>query len=321
LKESEIMSAKNKPLTGTRIGILGKGGSGKSTVTLLLAKALQNHGYDVCVLDADSTNLGLHQGLGIDKCPLPLIDYFGGMVFSGGLVTCPVDDPFPLQGADISFGDLPGEYYVRHSGGILFLAAGKIADQGPGAGCDGPVAKIARDLRIRGFGENPVTLVDFKAGFEDSARGAITSLDWSIVVVDPTNAAIQMASDMVNMVHQMKAGALPATEHLESPELVEIANMLFRESNIKDVLFVLNRVHDQEMEDFVRSKLRERDITPIGAIREDPLIAMAWLKGTPLEGTEAIKEAERIVEQLLMDEHDQAEVALRARELMVEGYH
>jgi CO dehydrogenase maturation factor len=292
------MSTKNKPLSGTRIGVLGKGGSGKSTVTLLLAKALQNHGYDVCVLDADSTNLGLHQALGIDKCPVPLIDYFGGVVFSGGLVTCPVDDPFPLQGADVSFEDLPDEYYARSSGGILFLAAGKIADQGPGAGCDGPVAKIARDLRIHEFGENPVTLVDFKAGFEDSARGAITSLDWGIVVVDPTNAAIQMASAMVNMVHQIKDGALPATKHLESPELVEIANMLFRESDIKDVVFVLNKIHDEDMEDYVRSKLRERDITPIGAIREDPLIAMAWLKGTPLEGTEASKEAERIVGEL-----------------------
>jgi CO dehydrogenase maturation factor len=292
------MSSKHKPLTDTRIGILGKGGSGKSTVTLLLARALQEHGYEVCVLDADSTNLGLHQALGLDTCPVPLVDYFGGMVFSGGLVTCPVDDPFPLQGADVSFDDLPGEYYARSSGGILFLAAGKIASQGPGAGCDGPVAKIARDLRIHGYGANPVTLVDFKAGFEDSARGAITSLDWAIVVIDPTNAAIQMASDMVNMVQQMKAGVLPATQHLESPELVEIANMLFRESNIKDVLFVLNRVHDEDMEDYVRSKLRERDITPIGAILEDPSIAMAWLKGMPLEGAEGSKEVERIVEQL-----------------------
>jgi CO dehydrogenase nickel-insertion accessory protein CooC1 len=107
-----------------------------------------------------------------------------------------------------------------------------------------------------------------------------------------------MASDMVNMVHQMKAGALPATKHLESPELIEVANMLFRESDIKDVLFVLNKVHDEDMEDYVRSKLREQDITPIGAIREDPSIAMAWLKGMPLEGAEVSKEAERIVEKL-----------------------
>jgi len=53
----------NRILAGKRIGIVGKGGSGKSTVTVLLAKALRKHGYDVCVLDADSTNIGLHQAL------------------------------------------------------------------------------------------------------------------------------------------------------------------------------------------------------------------------------------------------------------------
>jgi len=42
-----------------RIGILGKGGSGKSTTTVLLAKAVRDSGYQVCVLDADSTNTGM----------------------------------------------------------------------------------------------------------------------------------------------------------------------------------------------------------------------------------------------------------------------
>jgi len=64
----------NKKLAGKKIGILGKGGSGKSTITVLLAKALRKHGYDVCVLDADSANIGLHQALGIDKPPASLID-------------------------------------------------------------------------------------------------------------------------------------------------------------------------------------------------------------------------------------------------------
>ena len=217
-------------LAGKRIGVVGKGGSGKSTLTVLLAIELRVRGYEVCILDADSTNIGLHQALGIPNPPSSLIDYFGGMVFSGGSVTCPVDDPTPLSGAEISLDQLPNEYVARNPEGIVLLSAGKIGDLGPGAGCDGPINKIARDLMIRTEGIPPVTLVDFKAGFEDAARGSITGLDWVLVVVDPTNAAIQMAIHMEAMVNKIKAGNLPATEHLEDPELVKLAQSIFRES-------------------------------------------------------------------------------------------
>ena len=203
-----------KPLAGQRIGIVGKGGAGKSTITILLAQALSAQGYEVCVLDANSTNVGLHQALGLETAPDPLMDYFGGSVFSGGAVTCPVDDPNLLPGAEVVLNHLPDRYHKLSPAGITLLAAGKIGGQGPGSGCDGPVSKIARDLRVLDVAGPPITLIDFKAGFENSARGAITSLDWVLVVVDPTQAAIQMAADMKAMVAQMKGGVLPATLHL-----------------------------------------------------------------------------------------------------------
>ncbi len=214
------MSNDQKTLGGKRIGIFGKGGSGKSTLAVLLSKALNERGYKVCVLDADSTNVGLSQVLGYDQPPIPLLDYFGGMVFSGGLVTCPVDDPTPLAGAEIRIEDLPHQYYVQNNEGITLLIAGKIGDKGPGAGCDGPIAKIARDFQIGGEKRQTVTLIDFKAGFEDSARGAVTSLDYVVVVVDPTTTGIEIAINMRDMVNHIMAGVLPATAHLETPELV-----------------------------------------------------------------------------------------------------
>jgi CO dehydrogenase nickel-insertion accessory protein CooC1 len=250
------------------------------------------------VLDADSTNIGLHRALGIEQSPVPLLDHFGGMVFSGGPVTCPVDDPTPLPGAEISLDQLGWQHYRHNDDGILFLTAGKIGDQGPGAGCDGPVAKIARDLRVYQDGKPPVTLADFKAGFEDSARGAVTSLDWAIVVVDPTLAAIQMAANMKDLVDQIKAGRPPATQHLESPELIEWANRIFGEATVQDVLVVLNRVGDEEMEAYLRTMLAEKGLEPIGVIHEDPSISRSWLWGTPLEATNTQDDVERVVETL-----------------------
>jgi CO dehydrogenase nickel-insertion accessory protein CooC1 len=159
------------------------------------------------------------------------------------------------------------------------LTAGKIGDQGPGAGCDGPISKIARDVRFRQESDQPVTLLDFKAGFEDSARGVITGLDWAVVVVDPTVAAVEMAANMKDMVNQIKAGGLPATEHLEDPGLVAWANKIFRQASIKGVLYVINRVQNE-------------------VINDHASIAISWLKGSPIEATEPQDEARGIAEKL-----------------------
>jgi CO dehydrogenase nickel-insertion accessory protein CooC1 len=115
----------SKPLSGQRIGLFGRGGSGKSTCAVLLARALARAGYRVCVVDADSTNEGLPQALGADKTPDSLLYWFGGTVFSGGRVTCPVDDPEPIAGAHVRTGQLPSRFVGETSEGIHVFLAGK----------------------------------------------------------------------------------------------------------------------------------------------------------------------------------------------------
>jgi CO dehydrogenase nickel-insertion accessory protein CooC1 len=204
------------------------------------------------------------------------------MVFIGGPVTCPVDDPTPLADAELDLERLPEAYIKRNDEGIVLLTAGKIADKGPGAGCDGPIAKIARDVRLHIGGKQPVTLLDFKAGFEDSARGVLNGVDWAIVVVDPTNAAIQLAFDVKEMVKQTLLGRGPATQHLETPDLVALAQKMFAEARIKDVSVVLNRVQDEKMAAYLIDKLAEGGIQPIGVMRQDPAITISWLEGEPI---------------------------------------
>ena len=49
-KEQEEMDT--RPLAGARLGFFGKGGAGKSTVVVLLARALRDRGYQVVVVYA-----------------------------------------------------------------------------------------------------------------------------------------------------------------------------------------------------------------------------------------------------------------------------
>jgi Mrp family chromosome partitioning ATPase len=44
------MLKEEQGLSGKRIGIFGKGGSGKSTVAVLLAKALRKAGYELSLI-------------------------------------------------------------------------------------------------------------------------------------------------------------------------------------------------------------------------------------------------------------------------------
>ena len=284
-------------LVGQRIGLLGKGGAGKSTVTVLLARALRTAGYPVYVLDADSTNIGLHRALGIPHAPDSLLEYFGGMSFGGGRVTCPVDDPTRLPDAEVLLDELPERFVGRGEGGIFLLSAGKLGSHGIGAGCDGPIGKIARDLRIRRRGGEGVTLVDFKAGFEDTARGVVVDLDWALVVVDPSQPSLELAAEMKAMVEKLRAGVDPAIAHL-APELAALARERFRRATLRGVFVVLNRVPDDETESYLRERLAACGIEPLVSIREDGAVREAWLRGTaiPLEAPDLAARLESAVD-------------------------
>jgi CO dehydrogenase nickel-insertion accessory protein CooC1 len=61
-----------------KICVCGKGGSGKSTVVTLLAKAARERGLPALVVDSDESNSGLFRMLGFKSPPVPLMELVGG---------------------------------------------------------------------------------------------------------------------------------------------------------------------------------------------------------------------------------------------------
>lgn len=123
-------------------------------------------------------------------------------------------------------------------------------------------------------------------------------LDWIIVVVDPTMAAVKMAAHMQDIVNQLKAGEMPFITCLDDFNLHELNHQLLPDANVPDVMFVLNKVQDNLTEEFLRDKLTENGIEPAGVIHDTLAVSIAGLMGEPIIKTPAQLEADWIVKAL-----------------------
>jgi CO dehydrogenase nickel-insertion accessory protein CooC1 len=157
---------------------------------------------------------------------------------------------------------------------------------------------MARDLCVHGGWGDPVTLVDFKAGLEDSARGVVTGLDWVILIVDQTAASVQMAIDMKATVEKLQDGVIPATRHLDNPALVEMAKLTYANAKVEGVSYVLNKISGATKEQYLRDRLLEAGISPIGAINDDTALSVGWLTGSKLKTETTQAEVTTIMEKL-----------------------
>ncbi len=265
----------SKPLSGKRILVCGKGGSGKSTLVALMATILQHKTYEVLVLDGDASNpeglVRLMFGLGVEGEPKPLIEFFGGI----DAVTCPVDDPSPLTRINDSdpipekrldiFKEVSSEYYLQ-KGKMILLQTGKIETYGQG--CDGPLEKVVRDFMVEG---EAVNLIDMKAGIEHFGRKIPDRMDVIIGVLDYT---------------------------LESVSISRRMAQFCKEADIRDFWLILNKIGSHEIESLLMDKLGELKSNVIGRVSYDQELIKSGLSGNALGECKALEDVESIVERL-----------------------
>jgi CO dehydrogenase maturation factor len=181
-----------------KIIISGKGGSGKSTISALLALALKNLGFSVLLVDADESNEGLHRQLGISY-PFPLLDSLGGKKGFRKITTA----AFPQTAHTMPFKDnmrikeIPGNC-IAEADGIKLLVIGKIRDFGEGCAC--PMGALSRMFLSKlDLEKNEIVIVDAAAGVEHFGRRIDADCDMILCIVDPTYESFVLARKMHDM--------------------------------------------------------------------------------------------------------------------------
>ncbi|MHB2023150.1 MAG: nucleotide-binding protein [Mycobacteriales bacterium] len=166
-----------------KVGVVGKGGVGKTSVTALLAQRLASRGLRVIAVDTDSNpNLGLSLGLSLDEVagmpPLPQRLVLGA-----------------ANGAAAELGSVLATYARPTPAGVSLLAALRISDAGGGCTCGGHAS--VRSLLGETLAEHAdVTIVDMEAGLEHLSRsgGTLAHADVLLVVMEPNRKSVWTAA-------------------------------------------------------------------------------------------------------------------------------
>jgi CO dehydrogenase maturation factor len=262
-----------------KVSVCGKGGSGKSTVVVLLAHELHRRGWRVLVVDSDESNACLHWMLGFENPPRPLVELVGGKKnvqremrssFDRG-----EDEPkmSVLASPQVRVQDLPQEY-VSERDGLRLVAVGKIHQALEGCAC--PMGVLSREfLKKLRLEATEAAVVDMEAGIEHFGRGVETSVDAVVGVVEPS---------------------------LESVLLIERVRQLALDSGAKFAGAILNKVASKELAAALADQLKTRQIPVLGTLHHHDEIERACLAGDALDSATTENEISSILDALLAGE-------------------
>ncbi|MDW3178284.1 MAG: AAA family ATPase [Acidimicrobiia bacterium] len=173
-----------------KIGIVGKGGVGKTTTSSLLARALVDRGRRVLAVDTDSNpNLGLSLGLGHEATEaLPAIPR---SIVVG-------------QRGDMTIAELMGDYSVSTPEGVTLMSALRVDEAGAGCTCGGH-ASVRSLLGQALESETDDTIVDMEAGIEHLSRsgGTLAHADVLVMIMEPSRKAIITAQRTIGLAAEL----------------------------------------------------------------------------------------------------------------------
>ncbi|CAN5450615.1 carbon monoxide dehydrogenase accessory protein CooC [soil metagenome] len=173
-----------------KIGITGKGGVGKTTISGILARALAQQGHRVIALDCDSNpNLGLALGLTPEET-----DRLAGI----------------RQALDAGEGEhaptvpeMLERFGAEAPDGVRLAVVTRIEEPNPGCPCCGiSPEKLLGQLEAEGR----VVIADFEAGLGTLSRMQPDQVDMLLVVVEPTAKSLEVGRRALELIRERGVG-------------------------------------------------------------------------------------------------------------------
>jgi CO dehydrogenase maturation factor len=251
-----------------KIMVCGKGGSGKSSFTVLAARALSK-AHKVYVIDSDESNALLPKILNAEP-PKAIVGYLGGKgtLFEKGEVN--IAKAMAKAGKGIRLDELPCEYLSSSPEGIRLLTIGKVREFGEGCACpfNFLTRTLLKHLRLK---TDEMVLVDTDADIEHLGRGVEEGSDAVLMVADPTAESLELS-------------------RILKEDVVKLG---------KTFWLVLNKV-TPEITDIITSKAKGMDLEILGTVRFDNSIFKSCLEGSTLVAGKGYEDTEAILRRVAL---------------------
>lgn len=173
-----------------KLGIVGKGGVGKTTTSALIAQAYAESGRRVIAIDTDSNpNLGV--SLGLSLAEMEAIPVMPRSLIVG-------------RGGDTTAEELVERYGQPTPSGATLLSAIRVTEAGAGCTCAGHATVRSLLGEALDFSAD-IALIDMEAGLEHLSRagGTLAHADVLLVVCEPTRKSVITAARTLALAQEL----------------------------------------------------------------------------------------------------------------------